>query len=57
MTAGDSPIRDIMLPHSDRIASTQVLIVMALTVAATWLVRRERALVQLCWVWGRCCSG
>ena len=47
MIAGDTPIRDILLPHSDRTALIQVIVVATLVVAATWLVRRERALVQL----------
>ncbi len=47
MIAGDTPIRDILLPHSDRTALIQVIVVLAVTVAATWAVRRERALVQL----------
>ena len=41
MSAGASPIRDILLPHSDRTALTQVLVVVALIVAATWLVARS----------------
>lgn len=47
MTAGDTPIRDILLPHSDRTALIQVLVVLAITVLITWSVRRERALAQL----------
>ena len=47
MIAGDTPIRDILLPHSDQTALIQVIVVATIVVAATWLVRRERALVQL----------
>ena len=57
MSAGDSPIRDILLPHSERTASAQVLIVVALKVVATWLICTERALVQLSLESRRCCSG
>ena len=42
-----TPIRDILLPHSDRTALIQVLVVLTIVVVATWLVRRERALMQL----------
>lgn len=42
-----TPIRDILLPHSERTALIQVIIVVIATIAATYLVRRERALVQL----------
>lgn len=37
-------VRDIVLPASDRVALIQVGIVLAITVVATYLVRRERAL-------------
>ena len=47
MIAGDTPIRDILLPHSDRTALIQVIVVVVIVALATWLVRRERALVQL----------
>jgi hypothetical protein len=47
MIGSDTPIRDILLPHSDRTALVQVIVVATIVVAATWLVRRERALVQL----------
>ena len=42
-----TPIRDVLLPASDRTAALQVVVVIALGVAAAWLVRRERALVLL----------
>lgn len=42
-----TPIRDVLLPDSDRTALIQVVVVIVLTGAATYLVRRERALVQL----------
>ena len=45
--SSDTPIRDVLLPHSDRTAFIQVLVVLALIAGATYLVRRERALVQL----------
>ena len=47
MSADDTPIRDILLPHSDRTALIQVIVVIAIVAGATWMVRRERALVQL----------
>ena len=37
--------RDILLPGSDRVALVQVLVVLAITVVATYLARRERALM------------
>ncbi len=37
--------RDILLPGSDRVALIQVLVVLAIIAIATYLVRRERALV------------
>lgn len=40
-----TPIRDVLLPASDRTALLQVLVVVALTIAATYLVRRERSLM------------
>ena len=43
----DTPIRDILLPHSDRTALIQVIVVVVLIGCAAYLVRRERALVQL----------
>ena len=45
--SSDTPIRDILLPHSERTALMQVIVVLAITIVATYLVRRERALVQL----------
>ena len=45
--SSDTPIRDILLPHSERTALIQVIVVLVATVAVTYLVRRERALVQL----------
>ena len=42
-----TPIRDVLLPASDRTAAVQVAVVILLAVGATWLVRRERALVLL----------
>ncbi len=47
MIASDTPIRDILLPHSDRTALIQVLVVVTIVAIATSVVRRERALVQL----------
>jgi hypothetical protein len=47
MIASDTPIRDILLPHSDRTALIQVMVVVVIVVVATWAVRRERALVHL----------
>lgn len=44
---GSTPIRDILLPSSDRAALAQVVVVIALAATATFLVRRERALVWL----------
>ena len=40
-------MRDILLPRSDRTALVQVIVVLAVFVAVTWFVRRERALMQL----------
>jgi hypothetical protein len=45
--SASTPIRDVLLPHSDRTALIQVVVVVAVAAAATYLVRRERALVQL----------
>ena len=45
--SSNTPIRDVLLPHSDRTALIQVVVVVALVAAETLLVRRERALVQL----------
>ena len=45
--SSDTPIRDVLLPHSDRTALIQVVVVVAATVGAVALVRRERALVLL----------
>ena len=42
-----TPIRDVVLPSSDRTALIQVLVVITAVVAVTWLVRRERSLVLL----------
>lgn len=42
-----TPIRDVLLPASDRTAAVQVVVVIVLAAGATWLVRRERALVLL----------
>jgi len=42
-----SPIRDVLLPSSDRVAVLQVAIVIALGVVAAYVSRRERALVLL----------
>ena len=47
MIVGETPVRDVLLPHSDRTALIQVIVVATIVVAATWMVRRERALVQL----------
>jgi hypothetical protein len=43
----DTPIRDVLLPDSDRTALIQAVVVVALIGVVTYLVRRERALVQL----------
>ncbi len=40
-----SPIRDVLLPGSDRAALVQAIVVVAVTL--TLLVRRERSLVLL----------
>lgn len=40
-----TPVRDILLPSSDRTALIQVLVVISITLVATYLVRREKALV------------
>lgn len=42
-----SPIRDVLLPGSDRVALVQAIVVAALTLTVTYLVRRERSLVLL----------
>jgi hypothetical protein len=41
------PIRDVLLPSSDRIALVQVVVVIILTVCMALAVRRERSLVLL----------
>ena len=43
----DTPIRDVLLPHSERTALIQVIVVAIATAVAVYLARRERALVQL----------
>jgi hypothetical protein len=43
----DTPIRDILLPSSDKTALIQVIVIFAATLLATYLVRREKALVLL----------
>ncbi len=43
----DTPLRDILLPHSDRVALIEIVVVLIATGAATYLVRRERALALL----------
>jgi hypothetical protein len=45
--AGDTPIRDILLPDSDRTALIQVIVVVAIVAIAASVARRERALVRL----------
>jgi hypothetical protein len=47
MIASGTPIRDILLPDSDRTALIQVIVVVAIVAIAASVVRRERALVQL----------
>lgn len=42
-----TPIRDVLPPHSDRIALIQVVVAIIIVATATFLVRRERALVLL----------
>lgn len=42
-----TPVRDILLPSSDRIALLQAVAVVAGAAIATYLVRRERPLVLL----------
>lgn len=42
-----SPIRDVLLPGSDRVALLQAIVVVAVTLVVTYLVRRERSLVLL----------
>lgn len=42
-----TPVRDVLLPASDRTALIQVLVVFAATVSTAWLLRRERSLVLL----------
>jgi hypothetical protein len=46
LQGSDTPIRDVLLPDSDRTALIQVIVVIVAIVVATYLVRRERALVQ-----------
>ena len=45
--SADTPIRDILLPHSERTALIQVIVVALVTAIGVYLVRREKALVQL----------
>lgn len=40
-------VRDLLLPGSDRAAALQVVVMLAATAGAAWLLRRERALVLL----------
>ena len=42
-----SPVRDVLLPASDRTALIQVVVVFAATVLVTFLVRKERSLMLL----------
>ena len=42
-----TPIRDVLLPHSEQTALIQVIVVLSVTVVGAVLVRRERALLQL----------
>ena len=42
-----TPIRDVLLPASDRTALIQVVVVFAATVLVTFLVRKERSLMLL----------
>jgi hypothetical protein len=52
-----TPIRDVLLPSSDRTALIQVIIVIAATALITYLVRRERSLVLLSVGVGMCVLG
>ncbi len=52
-----TPIRDVLLPNSDRAALIQVIVVIAATAAITFLVRRERSLVLLGVGCGMCVLG
>ncbi|MDJ0768241.1 MAG: hypothetical protein QNJ12_05580 [Ilumatobacter sp.] len=45
--SSDTPIRDVLLPSSDRTALIQAIVVLAATLITTFLVRKERALVLL----------
>ena len=47
LSASDTPIRDILLPRSDRTALIQVIVVFSVWIVAIWLARRERAVMQL----------
>lgn len=47
MIAADTPIRDILLPRSDRAVVIQVALVIGMLGVALYLVRRERSLVLL----------
>lgn len=42
-----TPIRDILLPRSDRAALIQVVVVVCIIAAAVYFMRRERSLVLL----------
>jgi len=52
-----TPIRDVLLPSSDRTALIQVIVVIAATALITYLVRRERSLVLLSVGVGMCVLG
>lgn len=52
-----TPIRDVLLPSSDRTALIQVIVVLAATLAITYLVRRERSLMLLSVGCGMCVLG
>lgn len=52
-----TPVRDVLLPGSDRTALIQVIVVIAATVAITYLVRRERSLMLLSIGVGMCALG
>ena len=56
MIASDTPIRDILLPDSDRRVLIQAIVVVAIVAIAASVVRRERALVELVLVVGPSCA-
>ncbi len=52
-----TPVRDVLVPNSDRTALFQVIVVLAATLTITYLVRRERSSMLLSVGCGMCVLG